>query len=197
MKISEQFQKLKDQIIRLKKFNRLLGIFAGILLLGWGFSVFIFSQEDSGIEEAAAEVEQLAENIRRYYQNRPDYWGLSTQMVLDKKIYPNKMLKENKLTGFFGNPVLVGSGSDGAVLMPGSRNFDIIYKNLNKKQCTELAAFRFNQKFWLGVIGITIMNDKGQQLFSWNDEENRLPIKKSQAKAACRSDNVVIWHYEQ
>lgn len=198
MEIKKQITRLKSQIFRLKKFNKLIGAAAGVILLGWGLSVFIFSQEDSGVREAAAEIEELAANIRRYYQNRPDYWGLNTQIVLDKNIYPNRMLKNSSLNGYFGNSVLVGNGINGEVLMPGSRNFDIIYKGLNKKQCVGLASFKFDQKFWLGVTGVSVVNNKGgQQLFGWNDEKNQLPVKKEQAETVCESDNTIIWHCEQ
>lgn len=195
--IREKAMRLKTKAAELKKYNKVIGAAAGIILLGWVILVFIFSQQDSGVKEAASEIEQLAANIRRYYQNRPDYWGLNTQMVLDKNISPNRMRIHNVLTGYFENSVLVGNGINGEMLMPGSRNFDIVYKGLNKNQCIGLASFRFDQKFWLGVTGVSIVNNKGQQqLFSWNDEINQLPVQKAQAKALCGKENTIIWHCE-
>ena len=109
----------------------------------------------------------------------------------------NKMLKNNHLIGYFGNPVLVGNGLNADVLMPGARNFDIIYKDLNKKQCIGLASFKFSSQFWLGVTGITIINDDNKQFFTWDDKENSLPIQKNTAKDICDAKNTIIWHYEQ
>ena len=180
-----------------KSYHRVfLGVLA-LLFLCLFSSWFFFAQENSGTAEAATEIEQLANNIRRYYQNRPDYWGLSTQMVLDKNIYPNKMLENNQLVGHFGNPVLVGNGLNADVLMPGSRHFDIIYKDLNKKQCVGLASFKFSRDFWLGISEISVISDGQSQAFTWDDEKNGLPIQKNRAKAVCKGNNTIIWHYEQ
>lgn len=39
---------------------------------------------------------QLTENIRRNYKNRPDYWGLSTENVIQKQIAPSAMLRDGR-----------------------------------------------------------------------------------------------------
>ena len=197
MSIKELLIVLKMKLISLKAYTKTLIALIIVVYLGWGGTVFFLSQEDSGTAEAAAELEQLTSNIRSYYQNRPDYWGLSTQMVLDKNIYPNKMLKNGSLIGYFGNPVLVGNGSNADVLMPGARNFDIIYRDLNKKQCIGLASFKFDPKFWLGVNGISIINSDVNQFFTWDDQKYSLPIQKNMAKDSCKGKNTIIWHYEQ
>lgn len=159
---------------------------------------FFCVQKNIGTGKAAAELEQLATNIRRYYQNRPDYWGLSTKTVIDKKISPQNLLKNNQMIGFFGNPVFVGQGVDANIVMPGARSFDIIYKELNEKQCIELASFKFTPNFWLGITGITIINNDGDSLFfTWDDQTNVLPIKKGAAQDICDEKNVIIWHNEQ
>ena len=163
-----------------------------LFLVGW----FLTREADVGTRQAAEELVRLSENIRRYYQNRPDYWGLSTQTVLSNRIYPQSMLQNGELRGFFGNEVLVGRGENAEVLMPGARGFDIIYKHLNKKQCQELASFKFNEKFWLGIAGITLSNGRKQQFFTWSDKEHILPIKPAAAKALCSNDNLLIWHHE-
>lgn len=169
-----------------------LVVFIGILS-----SLFFFTQEESGTAEAAAQLEQLVSDIRHYYQNRPDYWGLSTQVVIDKKICPHEMLKNNQLIGYFENPILIGNGPEANILMPGARSFDIIYKDLNKKQCVSLASFDFDQTFWLGITGITIKSDYKTQFFTWDDEKNGLPIKNIAAKDICKEKNMIIWHCGQ
>ena len=187
--------KIQKIIKSLKHYNRTIAAIATILLAILGVSVFIFSEEDNGISAAAKELSELSGNIRQYYQARPDYWGLNTQTVIDKKIYPEQMLKNGKLVGFMGNTVLVGSGIEGTMLMPGARNFDVVYKGLSSKQCVGLGSHKFEQKFWLGVSGVSILSDNQETLFDWDDKNNRLPISKAQAKKSCGKSNTIIWHF--
>ena len=107
------------------------------------------------------------------------------------------MLKNGKLVGFFDNPVLVGNGPYAMVLMPGARNFDIIYKDLDKKQCVAVATSKLKQDIWLGVVGVSIVNKDKQQRFDWDNKEYSLPIKTEQAKKICSTGSMVIWHFEQ
>ena len=194
-KIQTVIHNLKLKIKRIRFRGRILAGIVGALLLLWGVSVFIFSQEDSGVTAAATELSQLADNIRRQYQNRPDYWGLNTQAVIDKKIAPLAMLKSGTLIGYMGNTVTVGYGADGSLLMPGARNFDIAYHGLSTKQCSELAGYKFPQNFWLGVSGISIISRQQETLFTWDDETNQLPISKDKARTLCTADSTIIWHF--
>lgn len=163
-----------------------------IALVGW----LLLHETDVGTREAAQELVKLDANIRRHYQNRPDFWGLSTQTVIQNKIYPQNMFQNGKLVGFFGNDILVGYGEEAQVLMPGARGFDIVYKNLNQKQCEELASFKFDEKFWLGITGISLNNGDEIKYFTWSDKNYALPIKKDVANEICSSSNTIIWHCE-
>ena len=186
--------KLKAQ--ELAKSNKIITVILLAVLAVWGLSVFIFSTQDIGTATAAQELEQLNANIRRHYQNRPDYWGLNTTAVKDKSIAPQSMLKPEGLRNFFATEVLVGNGVEGQMLMPGARNFDIVYKNLSKQQCRELASFKFSEQFWMGVSAITIGDNSNQQTFSWNDTSNQLPISNEATKKCCHTNNTIIWHFE-
>lgn len=166
-----------------------------VALLFWAAMTIFFTEKDIGTAKTTAELSQLANNIRKYYQNRPDFWGLSTQTVIEKKIAPLAMLQNNSLQSYYKTPVLVGSAPDGTMLMPGAKSFDIIYKDLNKQQCEELASYRFDDKFWLGVMSLTLDNGSEAIVFNWIDK-NLLPIKKEQAKNVCMRKNTLIWHYE-
>ncbi len=195
IKLWIQQQKLKLQT--LKRRQLVIGGMVGALLIVWGISVLLFSEKYIGTDKAAAEVQQLAENIRRFYQNRPDFWGLNTQAVLDKQIAPRAISKSGRLMNFFGKEVVVGSGIEGMMLMPGSRNFDIVYKNLNKQECVETASFRFEEKFWLGVESVTVTNADHTAVFSWDDKENLLPAKTEKVKKICQNEgNAVLWHFQ-
>lgn len=169
---------------------------AGIVVIAAMAAWLMTRQADVGTRQAADELVRLSGNVRRYYQNRPDFWGLSTDTVIKNKIYPQEMLQNGRLNGFFGNDVLIGRGPNAEVLMPGARGFDIIYKNLNKKQCAELASYKFDEKFWLGITGITVDNGKEQRYFTWSDKEFALPIKKNFVQNICKSANMLIWHCE-
>lgn len=179
----------------LKKTNKSIWITILVLLLLVLFGLFSCSEENN--KEISLEIEKLSTNIRRHYQNKPDFWGLNTQAVLDNKIYPNKMLRNNRLVGLFGAPVSVGRGLNAETIMPGAKSFDIIYKGLNKKQCLAVATSELKQDVWLGVAGISIGNTEKLQRFSWDSSTYSLPIKKAQAKRLCGKNSVVIWHFEQ
>ncbi len=166
-----------------------------ILLLMILFSL-CNKKEDIGTETAVKELQQFSQNIRNFYKNRPDYWGLNTQMVIDKQLYPLSMYKDGVLKSHYNTLVLVGNGINADVLMPGAKSFDIVYKYLNKRQCIEFVSYRFSQDFWLGISGVSIINDNKEVLFSWGID-NALPIKNETAKILCKnSNNTIIWHYE-
>lgn len=175
---------------------------AVFLLLGAGIAGIIATimvarlSSVSGLKEAAQEVQQLSTNIRRYYQNRPDFWGLDTQTVVEKAILPQNMSHQKGLQGFWGNPVLVGNGSEGAMLMPGSRTFDIVYKNLNRKQCMALAPYKFDEQFFMGLSYMVLIKDNTQETFTWDDKVKKLPITTAMAKEFCAENNHILWHFQ-
>lgn len=183
------------RITEINRINKAILLIIVLMLIGWGIVIIFFTQEDIGTEKAANEVSQLANNIRRHYQNRPDFWGLSTKTVLEKKIAPIAMMKDGSLKSYYNTEVLVGNGPEGNILMPGAKSFDIVYLNLNKQECEELASYRFDDKFWLGVMSVSLNNGDETKIFNWIDK-NLLPIKKEQAKNICRKKNTLIWHYE-
>lgn len=193
--LQDKWQAVKTQYHRLPLRTKLAAAAGVVLIIATGLLIR-GGDEVSGSNQEAANLQKLTENIRRHYQNRPDYWGLNTKAIIDNKTAPLAMLKNGRIVSSFDTDVLVGTAPDGLMLMPGSRSFDIIYKGLNKKQCLELATQKFEEKFWLGVINIAISNDNGQEIFSWNDKKNMLPIKKASAKQICKSVNDIIFHIE-
>lgn len=162
------------------------------------FIILISGQKDVGANQAGLEITKLAQNIRNRYQTRPDYWGLSTNEVITKKIYPLSMKVEgNGLKGYFDNEVMVGADEKGTAVMPTSRKFAIAYNNLNEDQCIGLAANKFDKDFWLGVGGLKIANEKTNQMFDWSSKELVLPMEEKVAKKYCqRGNNSVIFYFE-
>lgn len=183
------------KIRALRHLNLFLAIVAAALLALWAVRVFIFSAQDTGTVAAAEQVEKLAENIRRYYQNRPDFWGLNTQTVLSNQIAPRGMIKDNQIVNYYGSGVTIGNGENGEMLMPGARRFDITFTGLTKRQCREIASFKFSEKFWLGVTGITISHNEKSVDFDWNDAKNSLPVKQDAAAKICGDNSRVSWHF--
>lgn len=177
----------------LKKRALFLLLFAFLIFV---FNGFFYRAETLEAPEEPSNLLKLTENIRRYYQNRPDYWGLNSDSIIKNKIVPLALLKNDRIISGFGTDILVGNTPNGSMLMPGARSFNIIYSNLNKKQCIELASGKFDEKFWLGIIDVTINNSIKNEVFSWNDKKNILPIKKNIAKEICKSSNTVIFHIE-
>lgn len=170
------------------------GILTALLIM-----LLIGRQQDIGAQEAGEQIARLAQNIRGRYRTRPDFWGLSTQEVISKKIYPLSMtVSGEELKGYFGNPVEIGADASGQAVMPTMRSFVISYNDLNKAQCLALATNKFNQDFWLGVSGMSIVNGNETRLFDWSSKENSLPAEKQIVKKCCKAkDNSVIFHFEQ
>ncbi|MDR1025909.1 MAG: hypothetical protein LBL47_00785 [Lactobacillus sp.] len=154
----------------------------------------ILSGPSKGVKVAASDLKELSTMIRSHYQNRPGYWGLNTDVVLINKIAPLKMLKDAKLISGTGR-VMIGSGANGEIIMPGEKTFDVTFKDLNFKDCVDLVSFKFKEEHYLGLMNIKIVNDKGETLFDWGGENN-IPAEKATAKEACSDKNDVVWSYE-
>ena len=136
----------------------------------------------------------LSENIRSYYQNRPGYWGLNTNIVINNKIAPAGMIADGKLSSQF-DEVLVGFGIDGEIIMPGAKTFDIVYKGLNRIDCINMVGYKFKDEQYLGMVGIKVLNPEGETNFAWGTVNN-IPVSKSQANKICSKENIVMWSFE-
>lgn len=186
----------KERICRLRRYSRIIGILVGALLVLWVISVALFAGKDLQTAEAAKQVSDLASNIRRYYQNRPDYWGLSSQTAIEKQIAPQDMVYNGLLTNIWQKEVTIGQDSEGTMLMPGARNFTITLHDLNKDECRALASYKFNEKFWLGVQEVVLDNGEEQRIFNWDSDSNILPVKTETAKSFCSKNNSISWRCE-
>ena len=153
--------------------------------------LYIVLKPNPKIKLTANELVNLSDNIRKHYQNLPGYWGLNSEKAISLGIIPDAMTKEGKIINALGKEVLIGRGVNGETIMPGGRSFEIIYKNLSKKECVKLAEFEGHETYLLGLIDITV-NDK---VFSWGTEES-LPISRKQARKYCLDNNAIIWKYE-
>ena len=198
MKLKQIIKKLLSKNFWNEQWKTVAAIAVGVMVIVLVISLVVGGQQDVGAAEAGEQVSKLVQNIRNSYKTRPDFWGLSTAEVIAKKIHPLDMpIIENKLIGYFGQPVVIGADKEGTSVMPTMRSFVIAYKSLSKDQCVALASHRFKQEFWLGISGISIINDKHNQMFNWSNKEYILPADKSVAKTICvSSGNTVVFHCE-
>ncbi len=177
------------------KNNKRMVIVCCLLLISMA-TLFVWPKSNKEYIVAAQELMDLTANIRTYFQHRPDFWGLNTQMVLDKKLHTHTMLRNGILLSSLGNQVLIGKGVDAEIIMPTAKSFDVVYKNLTKKQCMGLLLAEYDQKFWLSISGLSIVFKQKEVLFSWADKEHKLPITRAAAKKFCHDRATVVWHNE-
>lgn len=153
--------------------------------------LFFFYSSDDKIKMAQDEVMILSENIRKAYRTKPDAWGLNSFSAVKNNIVPQNMVKNGQIINALGKETLIGADLSGNTVMPGSRNFAIIYKNLSYDECVDMAQFDFDEKNLLGVAAISIVN-KNSYLFDWT-QNNSLPLSKDICQKSCSEKNDIIW----
>ena len=192
---TEQKKRLKSLIGRLKKISPQQGAFYLLAALGIIGLLMMALRPDPRLGKASEQVPQLAAAIRQKFQMRSDYRGLNTAEALRLKAAPEEMLGKDGLKNALGQPVLVGSGAEGAALMPGARRFDIVYTGLSQKECIGIAAYHLSEKDRLGLNYITIAAEGKEKTFSWGGE-HPLPVERKAAEKACGRQNILIFGYE-
>ena len=150
-----------------------------------------FSKPNAKIIQAHRQIVSLAEQIRSYYRSKPDAWGLNTASAIKNNLVGKEMINGRILQNALGKEVLLGADSLGNTVMPGNKNAVIVYKNLNKKECEELAALPFDEKMQLSLNSITIVNEQ-EHIFIWGGE-NPLPLSKDKANKICKNANDILW----
>lgn len=194
-KFKQVLSQIKKQTAQIKHFNKIISVILIILAVILLVEMIFFRETDIKTAEVAQQNELLAQKIRQYYSQRPDYWGLSTKTVINNKIAPAEMITAQGLRNAYNAEVLVGNGINGDIVMPGSRSFDVVYKNLNRRQCMELASYGYSEKYLLGLNSITINSEKSSNTFNWG-EGKTLPLSAKEAKKKCGLTNTLLWHYE-
>ena len=176
--------------------RRLFFIAGSVVIVAMILVLLISGQRDIGTQEAGHQLNLLAQNIRRYYKTKPDFWGLDTRKVIENKIYPSSMTTEGDvLKGYFGTPTTIGSNLNGAPVMPSGKQFVLAFHDLSRLQCLELGSYKFNSDFWFGVTKMSLSNAGGTQEFEWGSNDFGLPAKKTKLKMLCRSQNNTIAFY--
>lgn len=181
--IAEILKKLKN-----KRLVVVLGIVALFFLISL---VFWLSKPNEKIVMAHQQVSDLATNIRRFYQAKPDAWGLNTSTAIKNGLPTPQMINGRQLQNALGKEVLLGADILGNTVMPGSRNAVIVYKNLNKEECEVMATMSFDEKMQLSLNTISIVNEK-EYKFTWGGE-NSLPVSEAKADEICLDANDILW----
>lgn len=135
----------------------------------------------------------IADEIRTYYQSKPDYWKLSTQVLTENSVIPSDFLADGDVVLNGDYKLLFGEGADAQPASPGARTFDIILPNLNKAQCISYVEAKLSDENLLALEKITIHNSSGEYVYTWGGKYT-LPVPKYSSKDLCQSDeNIVFW----
>ena len=175
----------------LKSSTKIAVVLVGITLLGWSVSCSLKTE----VRPAARQLVRLVEIIHRNFQTKPDFWKLNSAWLIDNNMVPQEMRSGRQIINALGKPVEVGSGIEGQMLMPGALSFDIVYKNLTKRECAALASYDYPQTQTLGLISLTVINGAEEKNLVWG-EENGLPLSAEEAGELCKKQNMLIWNFE-
>lgn len=181
---------IKEKMLKLSCFKRYLFVALVVVILLLGF--WLWNQPSKQIKTSGEQIVLLIDNIRNFYQNKPSAWGLNTFSAIQNKIVPMDMLNGRQIKNALGKDVLLGADMLGNTVMPGSKTFAVVYKNLNKEECEILAQWNFPEKILLSLDSIHIVNEKTYD-FSWGNEQS-LPISHIVAQNACQKNNDIWWN---
>lgn len=181
--------KIRDFILHYRK-----TFFLGLLLVIVCIYCFMVKSSKQ-VVLAQNDMIVLAENIRKHYKKRPDYWGLSTQSALDGNIVPKTMVNGDKIVSPIAKEVFIGGDDVGSMIMPGTRSFYIVYKDVSKKDCIDMVTYQMSEQNKLGLLSIDIKNKNNEFTFQWGGKYS-LPIDRKTATTACQAKNTILWNFE-
>ena len=191
------FSKLKSFVLLIKgksvKYQSIaIKLLVPLVIICFGY--FACSASQRTITKNINNIFSIADEIRSYYSDKPDYWGLDTKFAITQKIIPSNFIKDDHLLLSSSTEVLIGNGENAETIMPRSLHFDIIIKNLTKAQCISYSEFVLDDKDLLSLNSISIINSSGEYLFEWGNGKNSLPVKKYATKDFCiDGKNTLIW----
>ncbi len=185
--------KIEKAVLKLKNLNRKqIAVGCGIALACTVGLYGLVNLFDKPIINSAEQVSSLASNVRKFYQNRPDGWGISSESAVKNNLIPQEMLKNGKIVNKLGKDVFLGADKNGSMVMPGMRSFVVVYKDLNYRECILIAQKSLSEDLQLVLNNLVLDNSKGEKEFIWGGK-NSLPITSSAAKEACEKKNNLIW----
>lgn len=145
------------------------------------------------ISQNITDIFKISDDIRFQYTDKPDYWRLSTQKILQEKLISEDYIRNGKIYLSGGEEILIGNGINADVVMPKMSSFDIVLPHLNQAQCISYAEGKISAENMVKLLRISIVNSSGSYSFEWGGKY-KLPVAKYASKDICSlSDNTVIW----
>ncbi len=163
-----------------------------LFLLLFLLSCFMVLNNGSQKKEILPELRLITDSIRNHYQKKPTYAGLNTLTVLEEKIVPAYMIRNNKIFSRLKNEILVGRDEIGSTSIASDTDFSLIYLNMNQNKCVNAVTEAFGIS--LGLKSIQILNQNRYE-FSYGTDLN-LPIKKQDALKYCQAKNTIVFTFE-
>ena len=162
-----------------------------VIIVGGGF--YACTSQQRAILADVSQIFSLSDEIRTYYTDKPDYWGVDTALLIKNKVIPRHYIHKGKIILDSGRQILIGNGVNAEPAMPLAQTFDIVMPNLNKAQCISYAEAPLGEESLLKLFSLQIVNSSGNYLFEWGSNFS-LPIKKYATKDLCSDrDNTLIW----
>ena len=180
----------------MRKAEKQIYTLIAIMVAAIGLLMWKYIAPGRNAEEAALQVEAIADAVRRQYADKVDYWGLNTQTAIDNKILTKLPYDDGRLLNALGKPIFIGSGENGDTVMPGERSFNVIYDNLSMGECIALASYRFERPEETGLLQVTVVGKGQSRSFDWGNEQYRLPVSRPAAKEICTNNSKVLWTIE-
>ncbi len=154
-------------------------------------SIFFAFRPNQTYIQAENQLNALMDNIRQFYRNKPNAWGLNSYSAIQNKIVPQDMINGRQIQNALKKEVLLGANEFGNTIMPGNNKIAIVYKNLDKNECVALSGAKFSENMKLSVNMIKIINEK-QYIYTWGGNY-KLPISKNDASESCSTNNDILW----
>lgn len=162
-----------------------------ILIVLTGFYACTASQKT--VNKNVNEIFLISDQIRSYYANKPDYWGLSTKSAIGQNLVEKAYISNGKILLSGGKEIFIGKGINADIVMPRSLSFDIVLPSLTKAQCIAMAEAKLEPENEVKLLAIQIINVAGEYTFEWGGKY-KLPIPKYASKDLCiDGKNTLIW----
>ena len=197
-KLLEIAYKYKVRVIQLinnvsmEKVCKFLIVFL-ILVIGFMF----FANSKSFANKTIKDIFYISDNVRQFYVEKPNYWGLNTQTAIRENIVDSKYILKDKIVLGKGLSVLIGKGFQADTLMFLDNSFDIVVNGLDKKNCISLIEADISKENIVKLREISLQNSKGLFSFRWEDGKYSLTVKKYIAKDICSDvNNSLLWSVE-
>jgi hypothetical protein len=167
-------------------------IFIPFLIICVGF--FACNRNQKVIYNNIVDIFSISDDIRAHFSDKPSYWGLSTEYVLENNIISSKYIQNNLIKLDGDKTIKIGQGKLAKPVSPNVNTFDIIIDDLNKSECISYLEMNIPQNNLVKLFSITLINKNTNYTYTWGNTQNSLPVKKYTGRTICSdSNNTIIW----